>query len=344
MGVYMKKIMILAMIFCMLTITACAQKRTGEKVNLVWQPTFTNEDNLAIQPKLVGVNVVSPCWLTIKSKDGMIQESIDKDYIEKCQGKGYKVWPLITNNFDRELTHAFLHNEAARKYIIEQLILYAQKNKFDGYNFDFENIYAQDKDALTSFIKELSDALHQEKLTLSMDVTVPSNDANWSKGYNRGELAKYLDYIVLMAYDEHGRLSKKSGSVASINWVEQGIKNTLSEGVPDNKLILGVPLYMRIWSEHNNIVEAKTLSMPKAQEILQEKYIKPQWQEKNGQFYFEYRDMNLIKKRVWQEDAASLKLKAALINKYNLAGIASWRKGFETPDIWKTLDSVVNKR
>ena len=38
--------------------------------------------------------------------------------------------------------------------------------------------------------------------------------------------------------------------------------------------------------------------------------------------------------RVWQEDARSLALKSALVSRYDLAGRAYWRKGFEDPEIW----------
>ena len=60
-----------------------------------------------------------------------------------------------------------------------------------------------------------------------MDITVASNTPNWSSCYDREVLGKTVDYLVLMAYDEHGRLSKTAGSVASIGWVENGVKNLL---------------------------------------------------------------------------------------------------------------------
>ncbi len=44
------------------------------------------------------------------------------------------------------------------------------------------------------------------------------------KCYNSKALGEYVDYLVLMAYDEHGRLSKTAGSVASLNWVDNGVK------------------------------------------------------------------------------------------------------------------------
>ena len=56
----------------------------------------------------------------------------------------------------------------------------------------------------------------------------------------------FADYIVVMAYDEHYNGSEE-GSVASIGFVEQGIKDTLKE-VPAEQVILGVPFYTRVWA------------------------------------------------------------------------------------------------
>jgi spore germination protein YaaH len=51
--------------------------------------------------------------------------------------------------------------------------------------------------------------------------------------------------MMYMAYDEHVAGSKVAGSVGSYNWVENGIKDILAEGVPAEKLVLSVPFYLR---------------------------------------------------------------------------------------------------
>lgn len=306
------------------------------KINLVWQSIVDEANDLSRTQKLDGVNVISPSWFIIDTAEGHIQDNSDFLYARDAKAKGYKLWPLITNNFDPEMTHAWLHDEAAKKYIIRQLVYYAQQYPIEGYNFDFENIYDTDRDALSEFVEEAVKALHKENLIVSMDITVKMNVANWSSCYDRKRLGKVLDYVVLMAYDEHGRLSKTSGSVASLSWVEKGLQNLQTE-VPAKKIILGIPLYMRLWQEDSaGNVTAQTLNMMKAEEIIQTKDITPTWLPATGQYYFSYKEKGYTYK-VWQENAKSLKLKLALVNKYNLAGVAAWRKGFETPDIWPMI-------
>lgn len=341
-----KKILLLCASLMMLNLSTAlctvAASPDNAKVNLVWQPIVDSNNDLSQIDKLPGVNVVSPSWLAIKSADGKIEDKSDYLYAVYAQKKGYKVWPLITNDFDAEMTHKWLHDENARRYIIRQLVWLARTYPIDGYNFDFENIYDSDRDALSTFIEEAARELKRQHLTLSMDVTVKSNTANWSSCYDRARLGRALDYIVLMAYDEHGRLSKTAGSVASLPWVENGVKSLAAE-VPHEKIILGVPLYMRLWQEDGKgSVSASTLSMSAAQNLIRQKKLKPVWLAQKGQRYFTYSENGRTYK-VWQENAESLKLKAALVNKYDLAGTAAWRKGFETQDVWQVIDRQISK-
>ena len=317
-------------------------KETSEKINLVWQPVIDEENDLSKIDKIPGVNVVSPSWFVIDSEQGHIQNKIDINYLKNAREKGYKIWPLIHNDFNAEMTHKWLNDKKAKDYIIRQLIFYAHRYNIEGYNFDLENIYDEDKDKLTEFMKEVTEALHQDEVIISMDITVASDMKNWSKCYDRKALGEYVDYLVLMAYDEHGRLSKTAGSVASLNWVENGVKD-LTEQVPSKKIILGIPLYMRLWEEdYEGNVSAKTLNMEDANKLMKEKDKYPIWLKNEGQIYFAYHEDGKIY-RVWKEDVNSLRLKVDLVKKYKLAGVASWRKGFETKDIWLMINKRLQK-
>ena len=58
---------------------------------------------------------------------------------------------------------------------------------------------------------------------------------------------------------------------------------------------------------------------------------------KSGQYLATYeRDSKTFK--IWVEDADSINLKSSLAHKYNLSGVASWSRGFETPDVWPVLN------
>lgn len=315
--------------------------RVQGPINLVWD-VFGPKDNLTQLVKETRnphINVVSPCWWAITSAQGDIAlKATDLDYVERAHDRGYAVWALITNGFDAKLTHELLDNPAGRTQVVRQLCKLAHDYQLDGVNLDFENIKMEDRDRLTDFVGEIAQALHKQGLTVSIDVTVPSENGNWSKCYDRKGLAEQVDYVMLMAYDQHSRLSPVSGSVAGLDWVEQGVKLVLQE-VPAKKLVLGMPLYMRLWKEENGKVTASTLTMKQAEQLIADKELVPGWKSQEGQHYFEYKDQNVLY-RVWQEDARSLALKSALVSRYDLAGRAYWRKGFEDPEIWGKVDPV----
>lgn len=331
----MRRIFILLCLLMVWTESALAAGNLG--VLWDWQAPGEKESRLVQREKLPGIDVLSPSWFIIENAQGKIQTRHGSvKYVRQAHNKGYQVWVLITNNFDPKMTSKLLDSPMARKRVIAQMEQLAKDYELDGFNLDFENINPADKDKLTDFVQEISKALKPQGLIISIDVTIPSNSGYWSKCYDRKAIAEVVDYMMLMAYDEHGASSEVSGSVASLPWVEDGIQKTLQEGVPEKKLILGMPLYMRTWQERKGKVKAKTLSMAQADKVIQEKGLVPVWLPKEGQYYFEYQEKN-TRYRVWQENRRSLALKASLVNRYNLAGGAYWRSTLETEDVWPAL-------
>ena len=127
-----------------------------------------------------------------------------------------------------------------------ELLLTFKDNNFKGINIDFENMYKDDSELLSLFIAELTSAFHRENILVSMDVTFAGGSDTWSKCYNRKVLSQWVDYIIVMAYDEHWGSSPVSGSVASLNWVEENLQKLLTE-VDSEKIILGnTILYARL--------------------------------------------------------------------------------------------------
>lgn len=78
-----------------------------------------------------------------------------------------------------------------------------------------------------------------------------------------------------------------------------------------------------------------------ANKFIEENEINLIWDEESMQYYGEMEKDNKEYK-IWVEDGESLKYKVSLVNKYDLAGVASWRKGFETTDIWTSIDKVLD--
>lgn len=132
--------------------------------------------------------------------------------------------------------------------------------------------------------------------------------------------------------------SKVAGSTAQLTWVEENLKKTLRE-VPAEKLLLGIPLYTRLWEEttdDNGKVTAKTgkaLSIKAAELLIQENQAIPFWDSESGQFVVFFEKDNVTYK-MWLENEYSVNLKSSLVHKYNLAGTATWSHNFANDRVW----------
>lgn len=313
-------------------------KPDSGKINMVWDQVtnIKSSSNISRLETKKGLDVMSPTWFSIADETGLIKNIADKQYVNWAHNQGYQVWALLDNQFNGSLTHKVLSNTDTREYIIKQLLVLAELYDLDGINIDFESIKVEDGDYYLQFIRELTPFLKEQGLIVSVDVYVP---AEWTQHYQRDEVAKIVDYIAIMAYDEHWSTSKESGSVASIGWVEKGMKNSL-EQIPKEKLIMGMPYFTRLWTEttSENGVEVKSQAygMEKGRQILEENNAEIVWDEETKQYYGEYKKNNLTYK-MWLEDERSIQEKLEIVKKYDLAGVAGWKLKLENDKIWDVI-------
>ncbi len=322
-------------------------KPLGEKINLTWDYISRPMYDMSNYSSIPGLNVISPTWFHLADSQGKIVTHGSLPYVEWAHSEGLQVWALFSNSFDPERTSQVLRSRETRKKVINQLLVLSELYNLDGINIDFENMYYEDKDFFTQFLREMTPLLHEQGLTVSADVTLISSSRNWSMIYDREAMSEIVDYIAVMTYDEHWAASPVSGSVASLPWVERGIVRIL-EQIPNNKLLLGVPFYTRIWEEETQSdgsiqVSSRAYSMGRANEILKQNNADMTIDEKAGQNYGEYQ-LGGNTYRVWIEDDYSMRQRIELVRKYDLAGAASWRRGFEKPHIWDIIKEELTKR
>jgi spore germination protein YaaH len=311
-------------------------------IHLTWEAVYTKNPDTARIPVMPGVNVMSPTWFHLNSADGEIKSLASAEYSNWARANGYHIWGLFSNAFDPELTHNAFKDFETRKSMIRQLLHYSNMYKLQGINLDIENVHPEDGPLITQFVREASPYFREAGLVLSIDVTFISESGNWSRFYERDKLAESVDYLAVMAYDEHWASSPVAGSVSSLPWVERNLENLLNV-VPKEKLILGVPLYTRLWSEKETEdgtieVSSKSLSMDQAKEWITENKVHVKYDPKSGQNFAEHYDETVkTNYKIWLEDELSLKKRAALAKKYDLAGIATWSRFFADSSAWTAL-------
>lgn len=318
-------------------------------IQLTWEAVYTKNPDHTQIPDMLGLNVVSPSWFALIGNDGSISNLASLEYSKWAQSKGYQVWGLFSNSFDPVLTHEALKDFETRQKIIVQLLHFSQMYQLQGINFDIENVKQEDGPLVTQFMREATPYLHEAGLGVSMDITFYAGENNnWSSFYERSKLAGIVDYLIIMAYDEHSGSSPVAGSVSSLPWVEKNLQNLLNE-VPKEKLILGVPLYTRLWKEQQKEdgtteVSSQALSMTKVKEWLAEKGLQPVYDEESGQNYVEYyAEVEKATYKVWIEDELSLSKRANLASTYQLAGVAAWSRNFGDQTAWTAINMDPNK-
>ncbi len=314
-------------------------------VNLVWHQV-TNRDangNLAnLLRKTQGVTTVSPTWFKITDNKGSISSLAAKDYVEKAHSLGVKVWALV-DDFSTDVSmFELLSHTSNRENLIQNLMAEAKQYNLDGINIDFEKIPQEAGNHYIQFIRELSVQCRSEGIVLSIDSYVPSS---YTAYYDREEQGVVADYVIVMGYDEHHAGSEESGSVSSIGFVENAIKNIL-EMVPKEAVIMGIPFYTRQWKEvpdesGNITVSSEACGMGTAQALLSDNGVEPKWDDETGQYYGEYEKDGATYK-IWLEEEDSMEMKLKAIDQAGIAGIAGWKLGLEKESIWDVIIQYIN--
>lgn len=306
-----------------------------EPVNMVWHQVTSRDANSyfadAVQ-NMTGVNVISPTWFSISDNDGNVSSLASGEYVMQAHEKGLKVWGLIDNFSENMSTTTVLSKTSSRQNLENQLVTYALKSGLDGINIDFESLSEDVGIHFLQFLRELSIQCHENNLVLSVDNPVPED---FTSHYDRTEQGKVVDYVIIMGYDEH-YVGSDAGSVASLPWVEQGVKDTLAE-VPAKRTILAIPFYTRLWkTTDGGALTSEAIGMDQAQQVISENGAETYWDKTTSQNYGTYEGDGATY-QIWLEDAQSVAEKVKLISKYELAGVAEWKLGFENSGIWSVI-------
>lgn len=316
------------------------KNKINGKVSLVWDYYESGENAPNREGKIEGVNAVSPSFYQLNA-DSTINKNVSREYIEWAHFNNYKVWPTLSNmdlnNIDT--MSSILSTFESREVLIENILRTLTENSVDGINIDFENMYKEDKDKFSRFIIELAPRLHEVGLSMCVDVTEPDGSDTWSLCYNRNVLGNVADYLIFVAYEQHGTSSKVAGSNASYDWVENNIKKFIEqEVVSPDKIILANAFYTRLWKEENGELTSTVVNM---NDINLPEGVQKKWDENAKQYYVEYTLDNALYK-IWIEDEESISAKLDLVNQYKLSGAGFWEKDRENMAVWKVVKDKLN--
>lgn len=331
-------------------------------INLAWHVVTNRTANNSVLSMIAdtkGITTLSPTWFTVADTKGNLNSLASSQYVNYAHQSNIEVWALV-RDFDGginsyEESYELLSRTSSRENLINQLIAEALKTGIDGINVDFEKISAECGEHYIQFIRELALKCRQNEIILSVDNYVPKG---YNAHYNLKEQGIVADYVVIMGYDEHYSGSYESGPVASLEYVKSGIEETLKV-VPKEKTINAVPFYTRLWKEvpktegelaaeegteaANYPVKVTSVAygMREAEQAIATAGAEIVVDEATGQNYAQW-EADGATYKIWLEDHAALEEKLKLMKKYDLAGNAAWRLGFEKSGTWDLVLKYVN--
>lgn len=311
------------------------------KINLVWHQSTSTESNDAMAEmtaEMTGVNVISPTWFSVTDETGTISSLASAAYVKLAHDAGREVWGLIDNfneAFDETTDLAYA---SVRSRIIEQLLAEAASCGMDGINVDFENLKEAGIPHYLQFLRELTSAAHAQNLVVSVDTPVPQA---YTMYYQRGEQARFVDYMIVMAYDEHFAGSEEAGSVSSLPFVQQAVEE-MTRVMPADQVICGIPFYTRVWTEKfgQSAITSEVLGMDGAKNYAKENQMTETWDASLGQNVATVETSD-ARYTIWMEDEQSMEEKLKVIQSADLAGVAEWKLGFERADIWSLISEYI---
>ena len=306
------------------------------------------------------IDVLVPTWYQV-DENGLVSGEPEPAVLSEAQSDKVSVMPIVAL-FNKKGFHKLAASATAQAAMNEALIRECKMHGYTGFQFDLENVDYLDRDALSALVKTSADALHAARLQLTI-ATVPNAPGypgsgefakwiytDWRGAYDLAALAKSVDLICLMTYDQNTRWTTP-GPVAGWQWTLDNMKYAL-QVVPKEKLSLGIPLYGYHWftgaplvtpaaSPNDNTVEkpnptADYISDADAMQLAHDWNGKIQWDaEDHTAFFWFYRDQE--REWIFYTDLHTFQDRYELAEQNGLQGFCSWVLGEEDPAIWNFL-------
>ncbi|SHH61943.1 Glycosyltransferase, catalytic subunit of cellulose synthase and poly-beta-1,6-N-acetylglucosamine synthase [Chryseobacterium oranimense] len=295
---------------------------------VAWDP----QSLMSLKRNIRHINLVFPEWFFLDPETGDLKTNIDPEGYKILKRAGVAAMPILSNNSEREFRSEglgkVLKDPGKRTVLIRKLAQQCQKFHFKGINIDFEDMNLDSDEYLIAFMKELSETFKQNKLLVTMDIMTDNDD------YNIRKLNPYVDYFILMAYDEYAQDSD-AGPVSSQKWIEAQTEKILKETSPE-KIILGLGAYGYDWSTNKEDNTSVTYMQAITKASASKAAIN--FDDNTFNLNYSYTDSKNNTHTVFFNDAASIFNTMRFSSEYPLAGTAVWRLGSEDSRIWNFYD------
>jgi spore germination protein YaaH len=298
----------------------------------------TDSSFVAFQRHYRQIGVIYPTFFDCNTATGAIAGANDPLIVSYAQDRKVKVLP----RFNCQSTAAedrILNNATVRSQWLEGIMADVDRYGYDGVNIDFEAVSAADRDALTSFIADLSARLHARGKLLSQAVSAKTADVPnhpRSTAFDYVALSNYDDYVFVMAWGIHWSTGPP-GPQDDMTWVKQVLAYV--DTMPhESRFVLGTMLYGMDWPAGGGPYHPGTgLHYTEVQALISRYRAAPSYDPTADSWHFAYTDSSGVSHDVYYADATTVGHRVALARAHGL-GIGFWRIGQEDERMWADPD------
>lgn len=251
-----------------------------------------------------------------------------------AEANNYGTRPILTltpfgedGNFNNRLIHSVVNSEEYKDNLIRNLLEVMVEKGYQGVDIDFEYILAEDRDAFTAFVQDVTAAMRGNGYRTSVALAPKTSSEQKGllyEGKDYRALGEAADHVLLMTY-EWGYTYGPPMAVAPLNQVRRVVEYALTQ-IPAEKIDLGIPNYGYDWPLPyvKGTTKAATINNVQAVRIAVENGAEIRFDDVAESPYFTYTE-NGVEHEVWFEDVRSLLAKFELIKEYGLRGCGYWQ-------------------
>lgn len=245
----------------------------------------------------------------------------------------------------------FLSNSTAQQTFINNMISQLQARGGKGVNIDFEGMGSANTTAFTAFMQNFSTQLHAAIPGSELSVALYAVD--WSNTFDIPALTPYVDLFIIMGYDYYWSGSSTAGPEAPLYNYETSYNRTLTrsitfylaQGMPESKLLLGLPYYGREWETVSGTIPSATTgnyTATKTYSVVRNNangyWSNEQWEPNSFSPYYPYQ-ISSTWRQLWCDNAYSMRCRFDIVNQRNLGGIGIWALGYDDgySDYWNAI-------
>jgi cellulose synthase/poly-beta-1,6-N-acetylglucosamine synthase-like glycosyltransferase/peptidoglycan/xylan/chitin deacetylase (PgdA/CDA1 family)/spore germination protein YaaH len=306
-----------------------------QRINVGFFVDWDAQSYTSLSDHISKMDMIIPEFFFLSNGTDTLVSKIDQPVINIVKRHHKKILASVKNfendNWNGKSVHYILKSPKIRTSFINNLLAQVQKYHLDGINIDFEELIETSDQPLVDFQKELYQTFHQHNLLVTQDISPDNED------FNVKELAKYNDYIFLMAYDQHTELSN-AGDISHQQWVQEKL-DLICNQIPSEKVILAIAGYGFDWPENG---VGKNVTYQTAISTAQQYGSKVIFDKSSGNLHYTYKDHIQQIHNVYFTDAATNFNIIRMADDWETGGVALWRLGSEDPRLWKFFNKEIS--